>query len=232
MSIRASPSNRVLAGLSAATRRRLRLVPVTLNHGDVLYEQDAPMKDVYFPRGSLVSLLTIIDSNMALEVGMVGLEGMVGSSAAVGFPKSPVRALVQGSGAAMRTTTGRFREVLRRDRQLQAEVARCAYVSMATAMRISGCNQSHEVQARLARWLLMTRDRLGVNDLPLTQEFLAGMLGVQREGVSRAAGALQRRKLISYSRGRIRILDVTRLRAAACSCYRAIRRIEAVKGGR
>jgi len=222
--------NRVLAALSPSSRRRLHLVPVTLVHGRVLYEQNSLVRHVYFPGGSLVSLLTIIDSARGLEVGMVGSEGVVGLSVGMGFGRSPVRALVQGGGPALRTTAERFNSELRRDRRLQSEVARCAHVSMATAMRVSGCNNTHDVPSRLARWLLMTRDRVASAELPLTQHFLAQMLGIQREGVSKAAGALRRRRLISYSRGRIRILDLGRLRAAACSCYEAIRGLEAAKG--
>jgi len=201
-------------------------VPVTLRLGQLLYESNGRMRDVYFPDGCLVSLLVVLDRQDAIEVGMVGREGMVGFPLGMGYHASPVRALVQHGGSALRTTAARFRSELRRSPELQRALSRCAYVSMATAMQISGCNAKHSLQSRLARWLMMTRDRVPSLELPLTQKLLAQMLGVQREGVTMAAAALRRRRLIEYSRGRLRILNARGLRAAACSCYRVIRALE------
>jgi len=145
---------------------------------------------------------------------------------ALGVSTSPVRAMVQGAGSAMRMSAARFGRELERNRPLRRELDRCAYVAMATAMQVAVCNKEHVLQARLARWLLMTRDRVGSDDFRFTQQFIALMLGVRRTGVTVAAGALQRRKLIRYSRGTMRILDRQGLRAASCSCYDVIRKLE------
>ena len=181
---------------------------------------------VYFPNEGMVSLLAVADGRSALEVGLVGAEGMVGIPAALGASSSPVRAMVQGAGSAMRTTAARLRAELDRNPPLRREVERCAYVTMATAMQVAVCNKEHVLEARLARWLLMTRDRTASDEFRFTQQFIALMLGVRRTGVTVAAGLLQRKKLIRYSRGTMRILDRKRLRAASCGCYDVIRRLE------
>ena len=175
-----------------------------------------------------MSLLVSVEGNGALEVGMVGREGMVGVPLALGKPASPVRVLVQGGGSAMRMTGKRLATELRKNGGLKKQIDRCLYASMMTAMQIAACNQSHVLAQRLARWLLMVRDRVGRNDFPLTQEFLARMLGVRRAGVTDAASELQRRGLIAYSRGRIKILDVDGVRTASCACYEVIRKLESV----
>lgn len=218
--------NRLLSGIDPRSRKRLRLVPVTLGLGQVLYEPTRRMRDVYFPDGCLISLLVVLDRENGIEVGMVGREGMLGFPSGVAYPVSPVRALVQYAGGAWRTSVALLRSELARNPVLHRQLSRYAYVSTATAMQISGCNARHPTQARLARWLMMTRDRVPSLDLPLTQKLLAQMLGVQREGVTGAAGALRRRGLIKYSRGRLTILDARGLRGAACSCYRLIRKLE------
>lgn len=199
---------------------------VDLEFGQVLYERDAVLDHVYFPNDSMVSLVAIVRGGDGVEVGLVGKDSMVGMPLMLGNPTSPVRALVQGGGTAMRMSARRFVAKLKRDPALQRLLERCVYVSMTTAMQIAVCNKSHLLSARLARWLLMVRDRLARDEFPLTQEFLAQMLGVRRAGVTEAASALQRRKLIRYTRGRIEILKPNALRAAACSCYRVIRDLE------
>jgi CRP-like cAMP-binding protein len=217
----AAVSNLLLASLPKKAYRDLvpELVPSQLVFGDVLYEPDARMRDVYFPSDCLVSLLTVTDEHFALEVGMVGREGMVGTALALGVPLSPVRAMVQGGGSALRMSSGRFARALRHSPPLQDGVHRYIHALMNQISRTAACNRFHVVEARLARWLLMTRDRLGSSEFRMTQEFLAAMLGVRRVGVTGAASALQRRRLIGYSRGLIRILDGAGLEAASCSCY-------------
>ena len=160
---------------------------------------------------------------------MVSDEGIVGLSLAFGS-KSPVRTLVQGDGTAMRTTGARFNAELRRNPVLQRAVAHQTHLTMAVVMQLCACNTLHDLQSRLSRWLLMTRDHLPEGDLPLTHALLAEMLGVQRAGVTKAAADLKRRRLISYSRGHIRILDGKGLRRAACSCYAVIRRLGRQRG--
>jgi len=192
----------------------------------VLCEPGKLIRHVYFPNDSLVSLLTIVDGHMALEVGLVGREGMVGVPAALGIKHSSVRSLVQGSGAAMRMKAERFRRELRQNSPLQRVLHRYIHVLMAQITQTAACNRFHVVEARLARWLLMTRDRMQSDQFRLTQEFLAHMLGVRRVGVTKAAGALQRRKLIRYSRGEISILDGNGLEATACRCYQVVKNVQ------
>ena len=192
---------------------------VNLAFGDILYEMDETIKYVYFPNDSLVSLLTLVDRHHALEVGMVGSEGLVGVAIALGEDQSTVRAMVQGAGTAMRMKTAHFRAQLKQSNGLQKSVNLYTNALMAQIAQTAACNRFHRVETRLARWLLMTRDRVGMNQFHLTQEFLSDMLGVRRVGVTKAARALKDRKLIDYSRGNIDILDGKGLEHAACSCY-------------
>jgi CRP-like cAMP-binding protein len=198
---------------------------VPLNVGDVLIEPAAETTHVYFVNSGMVSILAVAKGDAALEVGMIGRQGMVGVSLALGVTKSPSRALVQGGGMALRMTASDFRAELKRSKSLQQETWRYANTSMATAMQIAVCNNVHLMSERLARWLLMTSDCLSTNTFFQTQEFLALMLGVRRTGVSGVAAALQKRKLIVYRRGTIAIVDRAGLKDAACSCYDAIREL-------
>lgn len=221
----AAIQNSLLAALPR--KAYLRLLPglasVELAFGDVLYDAGDPIRDVYFPGQSLVSLLTVVEGHLALEVGMVGREGMVGIPLALGVDVSPVRALVQGGGPALKMNAARFRAELKANPPLRRELHRYVHAMMAQISQTAGCNRFHVVEARLARWLLMTRDRVRSGKFRMTHEFLSHMLGVRRAGVSEAASALQRRKLIEYRRGKIRILDDRGLEAACCSCYQAVK---------
>jgi PAS domain S-box-containing protein len=196
---------------------------VTLTYGQVLYEPGERIRHVFFPNDCLVSLLTTVEGDKALEVGLIGREGMVGISLALGMEVSSVRALVQGTGTAMRMNAGRFRREFGKRLPLQGELYRVIHVKLAQARQSAACNRFHVVEARLARWLLMTGDRLRSDQFLLTHEFLADMLGVRRPGVTGAAHALQQSKLISYRHGRIRILDRKGLEGAACQCYEVFR---------
>ncbi len=167
----------------------------------------------------------VLDKDSALEVGLVGREGMIGMSLALGVEDSPVRALVQGSGTALRIKAAAFREELARCAPLQRETYRYASDKLAQARQTAACNRFHQVEARLARWLLMTRDRVHSDQFHLTHEFLADMLGVRRAGVTKAATSLQRKKLIAYRRGNISILDGSGLAAASCPCYQVVRKL-------
>jgi len=157
---------------------------------------------------------------------------MVGTPIALGIDTSGVRALVQGSGTAMRMTSAHFRKEFRQCPPLQRALYRYVHVLMAQVTQTAACNRFHKVEARLARWLLMTRDRVRANQFRLTQEFLAHMLGVRRVGVTTAAGALQQRKLIHYSRGEMSILDGNGLEAASCPCYQIVRDVHEYEQGR
>jgi CRP-like cAMP-binding protein len=224
MTDRKPAANRLLASLPANSYQRLRaqLEPIALTFGQILYEPGAPIRQVYFPVDCLISLLTAVDKRRTLEVGMVGNEGMAGMPVVLGVDVSGVRALVQGGGNALRMSSMRFRIAFDRDQPLQQALFRYAHALMAQISQTAACNRFHAAEARLARWLLMTRERVGSDDFPLTHEFLAHMLGLRCQGVTEAASALKRRKLISYSRGKIQILDVRGLKASTCSCYQIV----------
>jgi CRP-like cAMP-binding protein len=220
-------SNRLLASIPPKQYQRLRaqLEPVTLIFGQVLYQPGKAIRHVYFPVDCLISLLTAVDKRRTLEVGMVGNEGMAGMPFILGMGVSGVRAIVQGGGNALRMASGPFRIEFDRNQQLQQALYRYTYALMTQISQTAACNRFHEAEARLARWLLMTRDRVGSDEFPLTHEFLAHMLGLRREGVTEAASALKRRKLIAYSRGKIQILDVKGLKASSCSCYQIVKSV-------
>jgi CRP-like cAMP-binding protein len=214
-------TNKLLAALPRATMRDIlpALDPVTLVLGDVLHEPGQPLRHVYFPLTCLVSLIVVVEDQLALEVALVGREGIVGVSLVLGADLSPVRAVVQGGGSAFRMTKAALRTALRAHAPLQTVLQRYANTLMGEIARTAGCNRFHLLEARLARWLLMTRDRVESADFLMTQEFLSIMLGVRRVGISDAASSFQRRHLIEYSRGHITILDHDGLEAVSCSCY-------------
>lgn len=214
-------SNKLLAALPRAALQGILPVldPVTLVLGDVLHEPGEPLRHVYFPLTCLVSLIVVVEDQLALEVALVGREGIVGVSLALGVELSPVRAVVQGGGSALRASKAAFRTALHGDAPLQKVLQRYANTLIGEIAQTAGCNRFHLLEARLARWLLMTRDRVESADFMMTQEFLSTMLGVRRVGISDAASSFQRRHLIEYSRGHITILDHEGLEAASCSCY-------------
>jgi CRP-like cAMP-binding protein len=217
--------NSVLAALPRPAYEALRsgFEEVQLIFGDILYEPGDVIRNVYFPSDSLVSLLTLVDSHSALEVGMVGREGMVGMSLTLGSSISPVRALVQGAGKALRMNAARFRKEFKRSAPLQRGLFTYLNALMAQITQTAACNRFHRIEGRLARWLLMTSDRVCSDKFELTQDFLSHMLGVRRVGVTEAASALQKQKLIEYRRGHITILNHAGLEAASCPCYALVR---------
>jgi CRP-like cAMP-binding protein len=218
-------ANSLLAALPGEEYRSLlgELEFVALTVGEVLYEPGDRIRHVYFPNDAHVSLRVVMRDRKALEVGLVGQEGMVGIALALGAELSPVRVLVQGSGSALRMKAASFGGALGRCPALQRELHRYAYAKLIQARQTAECNRFHEVEARLAGWLLLTRDRVRADQFHVTHELLAETLGVRRSGVSNAAAALQQRKLISYRRGDIRILDRKGLQAASCGCYEIVR---------
>jgi CRP-like cAMP-binding protein len=220
-------ANRVLASIPARDYKRLRahLEPIELKFGQVLYEPGKSIRHVYFPIDCLISLLTAVDKRRTLEVGMVGNEGMAGTPFILGVGVSGVRAIVQGGGSALRMGSVPFRIEFDRNRPLQDALYRYTYALMAQVSQTAACNRFHEAEPRLSRWLLMTRERVGSDEFPLTHAFLAHMLGLRREGVTEAASALKRRKLISYARGKIQILDVMGLKKSSCSCYQMVKTV-------
>lgn len=217
-------ANSLLAALPPADYLRLRraLVPATLRAGDVLHEPGAPIRFVYFPVDCVICLLTLTDSRRAVAVALVGHEGMVGVALALGVSQASVRALVQSAGIALRMPAAQFQDELRRCVPLQRELFRHAYVEMTQARQTAACIASHPFAPRLACWLLMTSDRSRSPEIRLTHEHLAAIFSVRRVTVTLAAAALRSRKLITYDRGTIRIVNRRGLEAASCSCYRRI----------
>jgi CRP-like cAMP-binding protein len=213
--------NLLLATLPDAERSRLLAAgeSVELHFGTVLSRQRTRIRHVYFPTGSVISLLSQVDARPGLEVGLVGVEGAVGTALALGVSTAPVGLVVQGPGSALRIEAARFGSELDRSEALRDAISRYHYVFLSQLAAMAPCARFHILEARLARWLLMTRDRAASDDFYLTQEFMAFMLGVRRVGVTRAARVLRARRLVSYSRGYINILDVRGLEAASCSCY-------------
>ncbi|MFF7056538.1 Crp/Fnr family transcriptional regulator [Achromobacter spanius] len=216
-------SNRLLDALPDAERARLlrRFDAVDLAFGQCLLQPGGRLDDVYFPTGGYVSLMLPLQSGGALEVGLIGNEGMWGIDAALGAHTSPLRVMVQGGGAALRMTSHRFRQEMDASQALRQLLNRYIVVSLRQLAQAAACMHSHLVEGRLARCLLMTQDRAHADNFHLTHETLAYLLGVRRVGVTVAASALQQRKLIAYHRGHIAILDRVGLKVAACECYAA-----------
>jgi CRP-like cAMP-binding protein len=193
-----------------------------LAFGEVLCKPEQPYKHVYFPLTSFISLMEIVDAHPPLEMGLIGNEGMLGVTLILGVQEIPLQAVVQGPGTAWKMSVRKFRRVLRESSSLQRTLNRYLYVTLAQISQTAACTHFHEVEARLARWLLMTHDRAHANHFHLTHQYLADMLGVQRSAVTIAAGMLQQREFISYTRGEISILDRNGLEGVSCECYAAV----------
>jgi len=237
MSLSASPApgagwlhrpgvNRLIEALPAPQAARLasQLEPVDMALGQVLYEYDAPMTHVYFPTGGLVSLVLSSAEGITVEAGVVGNEGMVGTAIYLGATRSPTKAFFQTPGRCLRLRAAVFAEEVHRGGALDSLVRRYTQAMMGQLSQSVLCNRLHSIEERMCRWILMTHDRVGGDELALTQEFIAQMLGVRRPSVTVVAGVLQQAGLIRYSRGRITVLDRTGLEEASCECYGAVRR--------
>ncbi|GGY08517.1 Crp/Fnr family transcriptional regulator [Litchfieldella qijiaojingensis] len=219
--------NRLLDSLPRQERAHLLTgcEAVDLVFGEVLAEPGGRISHVYFPLNSFISQIANLSDGDRLEVAMVGSEGMFGMPLILGVEESPLHALVQGAGPALRIPAAVFGRHLARSPALQTLLKRYFYVLMHQLSRMAVCTHFHQVEARLARWLLMTQDRAHSDQLHLTHEFLAMMLGVRRAGITLAAKALQKRRLIRYHRGDITVLDRAGLIEASCGCYASDRRI-------
>ncbi len=218
--------NHLLAALPAAERERLypelELVPLPL--GDVLYESGNQLQHVYWPTDSIVSLLYVMADGASAEIAVVGNEGIIGIALFMGGESMPNRAVVQSAGHAYRLKGQLLKEEFNRSGALQQLLLRYTQALLTQMAQTAVCNRHHSVDQQLCRWLLLSLDRLPSNELTMTQELIANMLGVRREGVTEAAGKLQSAGLIHYSRGRITVVDRPRLEAQACECYGVVKR--------
>lgn len=216
-------SNRLINGLPEKPRRQLLLhcTPAQLVFGDNLADFGRPMEYVYFPLTAIISQFAGVSGRQPIDLRMIGNEGMLGATLALGINNPPLRSVVQSSGGALRMTASRFREQLQTSPIFQLTLNRYLYVLIEQLAQTAACNSFHKVPARLARWLLLTHDRAHGNSFHLTHRFLANMLGVRRSAVTIAAGEFQQRNLIRYVRGQISVLSRSGLENASCECYAA-----------
>lgn len=215
------PVNHLLKNLPAKEKALVqeRCISIELTFGTVVSERKQSYRYAYFPVTGFISAVACVDDHVPLELGIIGYEGMLGATLILGVDEAPLRGVVQGSGSALRMEASILRDLLPECPVLHATLKRYLYVLMTQLNQAAGCTHFHEVSERLARWLLMSHDRARADHFYLTHQFLADMLGVQRSAVSIAAGNLQRKNLIHYSRGDINIIDRKGLEAASCGCY-------------
>jgi CRP-like cAMP-binding protein len=219
-------SNMLLAALSAVELKRLRrhLEPVVMPLGEVLYESGRHLDHVYFPTDCIVSLLYVLESGASAEIAVVGREGVVGVSIFMGGETTPSRAVVQSAGNAYRLPGQRVKDEFIRGGAMQHLMLRYTQSLITQMAQTAVCNRHHSVDQQLCRWLLLSIDRLDSPEITMTQELIANMLGVRREGVTEAAGKLQKAGVIEYRRGHIKVLDRPRLETMSCECYEVVRR--------
>jgi len=220
----AGNQNLLLAALPAADYARIRpslsVIPLVLK--DVLHKPGEPIREVYFPGGGFCSMLTVLEDGNMVEIATVGREGMVGASAVLDGTVPTSTAMVQGeTDTCYRMNVDAFRREVNRHGAFHELMTRFAHALFGFVAQSTACNAIHSVEQRLARWLLMAQDRMRSNEFPLTQEFVAMMLGASRPTVTVVAGTLQRAGLIRYRHGHVSILDRDSLEAASCECYRA-----------
>ncbi len=218
--------NHLLAALTAAEQERLfsqmELVPMPL--GKVLYESGSALGHVYFPTTCIVSLLYVMENGASAEIAVVGNEGLVGVAFFMGGETTPSRAVVQSAGFAYRLAGARMKQEFSRSGVMQHLLLRYTQALITQMAQTAVCNRHHTIDQQLCRWLLLSLDRLPSNELTMTQELIANMLGVRREGVTEAAGNLQSAGLIRYSRGRITVLDRAQLEQRVCECYAVVKK--------
>ena len=217
--------NRLLARLPPEEYERLlpHLEHVSFALGEVIYESGGRQSYIYFPTTVIISLLYLMENGSSAEIGVAGNEGLVGVALFMGGNSVPNRAIVQSAGDAFRLKTKALQEEFARGGTFQRLLLRYTQALMTQMSQTAVCNRLHTVEQQLCRWLLLSRDRLYTDELVMTQELIANMLGVRREGVTHAAGRLQENGLISYVRGRITILDRRGLEAAVCECYKVVK---------
>ncbi|MFA5495965.1 MAG: Crp/Fnr family transcriptional regulator [Porticoccaceae bacterium] len=218
--------NHLLGSLSVDVQDRLfpylELVPLPL--GKVVYESGGTLRHVYFPTDAIVSLLYVMESGASAEISVVGREGIVGVALFMGGESTPSRAIVQSGGSAYRLLGQRLKDEFNRHGELLVLMLRYTQSLITQMAQTAVCNRHHAIDQQLCRWLLLSLDRLPSNQLVMTQELIANMLGVRREGVTEAAGKLQKLGVIEYTRGHIKVLDRPRLEALSCECYSVVKK--------
>jgi CRP-like cAMP-binding protein len=218
--------NHLLAALPEEVQQRLipqlELVPLPL--GKVLYESGDTLRHVYFPTNSIVSLLYVMENGASAEISVVGNEGLIGLAVFMGGESTPSRAIVQSAGHAYRLLGQRLKAEFNRHGELLLLMLRYTQALITQMAQTAVCNRHHSIDQQLCRWLLLSLDRLPSNHLTMTQELIANMLGVRREGVTDAAGKLQKLGVIEYSRGHITVLDRPKLEALSCECYAVVKK--------
>jgi CRP-like cAMP-binding protein len=218
--------NLLLAALSSAERERvyphLHLVPMPL--GKVLYESGDLLRYVYFPTDSIVSMLYVLADGASAEISVVGNEGLIGIALFMGGETTPSRAIVQSAGYAYRLIGQQLKDEFHRNGPLQLLLLRYTQALITQMAQTAVCNRHHSVDQQLCRWLLLSLDRLPSNQLTMTQELIANMLGVRREGVTEAAGKLHKLGVIHYSRGHITVLNRPKMEQLCCECYAVVRK--------
>jgi len=220
-----SPSNHLLAALPENVFRRLEpsLEPVDFKLGDVIYEPGAKLQHVYFPVTCIISLLYTMENGVSAEIGVVGNEGLVGLALYMGGDTMPNRAIIQSAGSTLRLPAKALQDEFKRGGEMQIALLRFTQALITQMSQTAVCNQLHTLDEQLCRWLLLSHDRLQNDELVMTQELMANMLGVRREGVTLAAGRLQSAGLIRYNRGRVNINNRKGLEEAVCECYRVVK---------
>ena len=225
-------SSLILLSISDSDYSSLRphLEYVSLPNHLVLHEAGGKLEFAYFPNRGLISLVVVMKDGRTAEAGIVGNEGFTGTLAAVGLSRSPLHAVVQITGDGFRVEVGALQNTLQSAPHLQLRLSRYAAIRGLQVAQTAACNRLHDIGQRLARWLLMTQDRVDSGSLPITHDFLATMLGTDRPSVSEAAGVLQKKKLIEYTRGAVKIVNRKKLENSACECYGVIQQYDGELG--
>jgi CRP-like cAMP-binding protein len=220
------PNNRLLMALSSEVQSRLfpHLERVSMPLGKVLYESGDVLRYVYFPSDCIVSLLYVMEDGSSAEISVVGNEGIVGIAVFMGGESTPSRAIVQSAGGAYRLLASRLKTEFGRDSDIRLLLLRYTQALITQMAQTAVCNRHHSIDQQLCRWLLLSLDRLSSNQLTMTQELIANMLGVRREGVTEAAGKLQKEGVIEYRRGHITVLDRHKLEFLCCECYAVVKK--------
>lgn len=222
----AQPRNRILSSLPKKEYNRLlqQMEEVPVERGQILIAPGEPIRHVHFPLNAMISIVSFTEEGLSIETGVIGSDAMLGLPVLLGTNTTPMQSVGQLPGRAMRMEAKAFKSEFDRGGPFSEVLLRYVHVLVVEISQTAACNKLHSIEGRLARWLLMSSDSIGSDELPLTQDFISSMLGVRRAGVTEAATALRRKGLISYRQGLITIVDRAGLEAEACECYEVVKR--------